>query len=87
MIERPLVTVGGLIVAPDGEIFLATSNKWPGLYSLPGGKVELGETRKEAFIREVREETGLKIVNIRNCLVQECIFSEEYSEKKTLCHE
>lgn len=82
MIERPLVTVGGLIVAPDGDILLTRSLKWSDLYSLPGGKVELGETREEAFIREVKEETKLKITNLRFAIVQDCIFSKEFYQKK-----
>jgi ADP-ribose pyrophosphatase YjhB (NUDIX family) len=32
-----------------------------GLYSLPGGVVEVGETLTEAVTREVREETGMTI--------------------------
>jgi len=32
---------------------------------LPGGAVELGETTKEAVIREVREETGLEVEPIK----------------------
>lgn len=82
MFERPLVTVGGLIVAPDGEILLVRSKKWHDLYSLPGGKVEWGESRKVAFIREIWEETRLKIINLRFAIVQDCIFSEEFWQKR-----
>lgn len=82
MIERPLVTVGGLVVAPDGQILLVRSKKWHDLYSLPGGKVERGETREEALQREVWEETHLKITNLRFALIQECIFSPEFWQKR-----
>ena len=75
---RPLVTVGGLIIAPDGEILLVQSKKWKDLYSIPGGKVELGETREEAFRREIWEETHLEITNIHFVMAQDCIFSPEY---------
>ncbi|WP_075882626.1 dihydroneopterin aldolase [Candidatus Protochlamydia sp. W-9] len=81
MVNRPFVTVGGLIFAPDGDIFLVRSKKWKDLYSLPGGKVEWGETRLEAFKREVFEETGLKICKIKFEMVQESIFSEEFWDK------
>ena len=33
----------------------------PGLYDLPGGEVEFGETPVEALLREVMEETKLKV--------------------------
>lgn len=82
MSERPLLTVGGLIVASDGEILLVQSAKWHNLYSLPGGKVEIGETREEAFKREIWEETRLKIKNLHFAIVQESIFSEEFWQKK-----
>ena len=37
--------------------------KWPykNLWSLPGGKMELGEHPKDAIIREIKEETNLKV--------------------------
>src|SRR5262245_2895813 len=81
MFRRPLVTVGGLIVAPDGDILLVRSKKWHDLFSLPGGKVEWGESREQAFIREIYEETSLKITNVRFAIVQDCIFSPEFWRK------
>jgi len=36
-----------------------------GMYSVPGGKVDFGETPVQAAIREVKEETGLDITNAR----------------------
>ena len=35
-----------------------------GIYTLPGGGVELGETLEEAVTREVREETALEIAPV-----------------------
>ena len=81
MSEKPLITVGGLVIAPDGELLLVRSKKWHDLYSTPGGKVELGETREEAFQREIWEETHLKVLNIRFATIQESIYSEEFWQK------
>lgn len=78
MSNHPLVTVGGLIVASDGDILLVRSKKWHDLYSLPGGKVERGETREAAFVREIWEETKLKVMNVRFAIVQDCIFPTEF---------
>lgn len=38
---------------------------WLGLWSLPGGRLEAGETPEQCAIREVREETGLSIYALR----------------------
>ena len=35
-----------------------------GIYTLPGGGVELGETLEEAVTREVREETALEVAPV-----------------------
>jgi 8-oxo-dGTP diphosphatase len=37
----------------------------PGIVSLPGGHVELGETRKAALVREMREELSIEVKNTR----------------------
>ncbi len=48
-------------------VLLVRRDKDPGegLWSIPGGGVELGETQEEAVLREVREETGVDCVVAR----------------------
>jgi len=60
--RHPLVGVGALIYDGD-RILMAQRGKPPleGLWSLPGGLVETGESLKDAVCREVREETGLEV--------------------------
>ncbi|MGL4323043.1 MAG: NUDIX hydrolase [Beijerinckiaceae bacterium] len=57
---RPVLAVS-LAVFRDGKILLATRTRAPmkDVWSLPGGKVEPGETLEEAAIREMQEETGV----------------------------
>lgn len=57
-----MVAVGAVIVA-HGSLLMIRRGHAPGhgRWSLPGGRVELGETLHEALAREVREETGLDI--------------------------
>jgi 8-oxo-dGTP diphosphatase len=59
---RPYLAVSAAIFR-DGRVLIVRRAQPPahGLYTLPGGGVELGETLEEAVIREVREETGLDI--------------------------
>lgn len=40
-------------------------NKKSGYYDIPGGKIEEGETPKQTAIREMKEETGLKVGNLK----------------------
>ena len=60
--RHPLVGVGALIYEGD-RILMAQRGKPPlkGLWSLPGGLVETGESLENAVRREVLEETGLAV--------------------------
>ncbi len=63
--ERPLVGIG-IIVLQHDAVLLARRGKPPGegLWSLPGGAQELGETAEAAARRELYEETGLEVGEI-----------------------
>src|SRR6266700_3015484 len=60
--ERPFLAVSAAI-RRDGKVLLVRRARPParGVFSLPGGVVEVGETLGEAVMREVREETSLEI--------------------------
>lgn len=61
--SRPEVAVGAVVV-DDGSLLLVRRGRGPaaGEWSVPGGRVERGETLAEAVVREVAEETGLEVV-------------------------
>ena len=55
--------VGAVIKDDQGRLLLIKRGHEPGagLWSLPGGRIEAGETDAEALVREMREETGLAV--------------------------
>ncbi|MEM3186334.1 MAG: NUDIX domain-containing protein [Conexivisphaerales archaeon] len=77
----PEPTVGALIQRKDGKVLLCISHKWPGLYTVPGGHVELGETLEDAIKREVKEEVGLGITPVELISVQQVIYPPEFWKK------
>ena len=55
--------VGAVVKDGQGRLLLIKRGHDPGagLWSLPGGRIEPGETDAEALVREMLEETGLKV--------------------------
>jgi 8-oxo-dGTP diphosphatase len=67
MITTPLLTVDIVIrlMDQDDKIVVIERRNDPQGWALPGGFVDIGETTREAAIREAKEETGLDLVNVR----------------------
>ncbi|MGW4476633.1 NUDIX domain-containing protein [Nonomuraea sp. NPDC004354] len=55
------VRVTGILVEDDQILLLDQDTDTRRSYSLPGGKVEEGETLTDALVREMREETGVDV--------------------------
>jgi ADP-ribose pyrophosphatase YjhB (NUDIX family) len=60
--EHPLVGVGALVIESDKILVVKRENEpGKGLWSIPGGLLELGERVRDGAVRETEEETGIKI--------------------------
>jgi 8-oxo-dGTP diphosphatase len=59
----PTVAVGAFVFDPEGRVLLVERGQPPGagLWTVPGGRLEPGETLAQGVAREVREETGLVV--------------------------
>lgn len=75
---QPVCTVGALVFNADGEVLMVRTQKWSGLWGIPGGKIKFGETSHDALRREIMEETNLAIADIQFVLAQDCIRSKEF---------
>ncbi|MGA7109549.1 MAG: NUDIX domain-containing protein [Terracidiphilus sp.] len=60
--KSPMVGVGAVVV-DRGRVLLVKRGREPlkGHWSLPGGLLEVGESLQEGVVREVEEETGLRV--------------------------
>ena len=61
------------IIAKDGKLLMAGSDGFDYLYTV-GGRVKFGETAEQAVVREVFEETGVKLGIDRLGFIQENYF-------------
>ena len=84
-VRRPLIGIGVIIVR-ERRILLGKRRNAHGAgdWSPPGGKLDFGETPEECAVREVREETGLTLDNVRLVAVTNDIFLSEQQHFVTL---
>lgn len=85
--ENPNVRVGvGVFVFKDGKFLLQKrqGSHGEGTWSLPGGHLEYGESFEDTARREVVEEAGIEIINVRFGAVTNDLFIDENKHYVTI---
>ncbi len=81
------VIVVGLVRNDQGEYLLckmpAHRGVFPNQWGLPGGGIEPGERLEEALRREMREELGIEITNIRPLIFKDGTYRKTFSDATT----
>ncbi len=67
---RPALTVDAVVIRKNGsrsEVLLIRRKHYPfeGMWALPGGFVDMEETCEEAIVRELKEETNLRMTDLQ----------------------
>ena len=75
--EFPQIAVGAVVFNSAGEVLLVKRKNEPSknMWTIPGGRIQAGETLSQAVEREIFEETALKIK------VGEIVYTFELIEK------
>ena len=66
--DKPIRKAVRCYLIKDNEVVVTKykkGNKKEGYYDIPGGKIEEGEIPKQTAIREMKEETGIEIQNLK----------------------
>ena len=81
MAKKEVVILTNMCMIYNGDKILVQdrlSPNWPGI-TFPGGHVELNESFVESTIREMEEETGLKVSNLKLCGIKQWNMDDEYN--------
>ncbi|MFI3283920.1 MAG: (deoxy)nucleoside triphosphate pyrophosphohydrolase [Erysipelotrichaceae bacterium] len=78
------IEVVAAIIKSDNRYLVAQRGygEFKGYFEFPGGKIELGETREEALIREIKEELNV-VISVENFL---CTVEYEYPSFHLIMH-
>lgn len=80
--KYPKVAVGGLIINKNGKAFFAKGKRWGNKYTIIGGKVEAGESLKDALAREMKEEAGIEVKIVKEISCGEAIYHSKDKKNK-----
>lgn len=80
--QYPEPVVGCFILNDKREVLLVKSYKWPGLWVVMGGHIELGETIAQTAVREVKEEVGLDVQFVRVIQTVEFVYDPAFHDHK-----
>ena len=75
--ENVILTNMCMICDGKGKVVVQnrTNSDWPGV-TFPGGHIEYGESVVDSVIREVKEETGLTVSNLKLCGIEDWMRDE-----------
>lgn len=64
-IESYKYNARGIVVLPNGNTVIINEGERMKGHTLPGGQIEVNEKIEDAFVREIKEETGYDVTNIK----------------------